>query len=234
MSETVSYISERVKNGIFTQHVVVNAAKLVNAQKDRSLAESIRSCNLINIDGMAVVWAARLLGYNVPERVAGADLFEELIKTSSQEGFRVFLLGATDEVVKKVEAVCLDRYPSLKIVGSNNGYFWENEEAVVDKVRLSSAQLLFVAITSPKKENFINKWGERLGVSFVMGVGGTFDVVAGKVQRAPIWMQRAGLEWLYRVIQEPRRMFGRYATTNSQFIYLTIKAFFVRRLASAG
>ena len=234
MNETVEFIVERIKAEQYTQHVVVNAAKVVAAQRDRVLAESIRSCDLINIDGMAVVWSARMLGNFVPERVAGVDLFEELLKRSSQEKFKIFLLGATDAVVERVQSICLKKYPTLKIVGIHNGYFWGDEVAVVEKIKSSSAQLLFVAITSPKKENFINKWGEQLGVSFVMGVGGTFDVVAGKVRRAPIWMQKAGLEWLYRVIQEPRRMFGRYLRTNSKFIYLVLKSLFQRNLRRFG
>ncbi|MCY1535776.1 N-acetylglucosaminyldiphosphoundecaprenol N-acetyl-beta-D-mannosaminyltransferase [compost metagenome] len=94
---------------------------------------------------------------------------------------------------------------------------------MVEKVRKSGAQLLFVAITSPKKENFINRWKDQLGVNFVMGVGGTFDVVAGKVKRAPVWMQNCGLEWFYRVIQEPGRMWKRYLTTNSQFAWILLK-----------
>jgi hypothetical protein len=107
-------------------------------------------------------------------------------------------------------------------------------DVVVEKIRSSAAQLLFVAITSPKKEKFINRWREQLGVRFVMGVGGTFDVVAGKVQRAPLWMQKSGLEWFYRVIQEPRRMFGRYATTNTKFLYLAIKGLLLRAVARPG
>jgi N-acetylglucosaminyldiphosphoundecaprenol N-acetyl-beta-D-mannosaminyltransferase len=111
----------------------------------------------------------------------------------------------------------------------HHGYFWDDEEQVVEMIRRSSARLLFVAITSPKKENFINRWKDRLGVDFVMGVGGTFDVVAGKVRRAPVWMQRSGLEWAYRVAQEPRRMWKRYFTTNTKFALMLIKS----RIASA-
>lgn len=228
MGETVSEISNRIGDGRFTQHVVVNAAKIVNARKDQELAESIRSCDLINIDGMAVVWAARILGHFVPERVAGVDLFMKLVEESESRSYRIFLLGATDSVVSKVASFCIEKYPNIKISGFHNGYFWGDEAAVVDKIKKSRAQLLFVAITSPKKEKFINKWGRELGVTFVMGVGGTFDVIAGKVKRAPVWMQKSGLEWLYRVIQEPKRMFRRYVETNSKFIYLVMKAWFLR------
>src|SRR5690606_14592871 len=114
-------------------------------------------------------------------------------------------------------------YPGLNVAGYHHGYFWDDEQAMVEKVRASGAQLLFVAITSPKKENFINRWRDQLGVTFVMGVGGTFDVVAGKVKRAPLWMQRWGLEWFYRVMQEPGRMWKHYLVTNSQFAWLLLK-----------
>lgn len=142
---------------------------------------------------------------------------------SASSNFSVYLLGATDEVVSKTAAIVRALYPDLNIAGYHNGYFWEDEEAMVKKIRTSGAQLLFVAITSPKKENFINQWKDHLGVNFVMGVGGTFDVISGKVKRAPLWMQKHGLEWLYRVIQEPRRMWMRYLTTNTKFAWLLIK-----------
>lgn len=224
MSETVEFIAKRVEQKQFLQHVVVNVAKLVNMQKDAQLAESVKACDLINIDGMGVVLGARFLGYEVPERVAGVDLFYQLLSMSAQKGFSVFLLGAKTEVVEEAKNKVLKLYPNLEVAGFHHGYFWDNEQKVVDKIKASGARLLFVAITSPKKENFINKYQEQLGVDFVMGVGGTFDVVAGKVKRAPLWMQNNGLEWLYRVIQEPRRMWKRYLVTNSKFAWLLFKA----------
>ena len=214
------FIENRVQNGEFFQLVVVNLAKIVTLLKDQVLADSVNACDLINIDGMGVVLGARFLGHDVPERVAGVDLFHELLKMSSRCNFPVFLLGATDDVVTKTVAKVKEQNPSLTVAGYNDGYFWDNEEAVVEKIKASGAKLLFVAITSPKKENFINKWQDKLGVDFVMGVGGTFDVVAGKVNRAPKWMQDYGLEWFYRVIQEPRRMWKRYLVTNSKFAWL--------------
>ncbi len=223
MDDTVTYIQNCLTERKFTQHVVVNVAKLVHMQQDKILADSVNACDIINIDGMGVVWGARFCGHAVPERVAGVDLFHNLLAMSTINHFPVFLLGATSEVVEatvsKVEAL----YPGLKVAGYHHGYFWDNEQDVVDKIAASGARLLFVAITSPKKENFINKWKDRLGVDFVMGVGGTFDVVAGKVKRAPKWMQNAGLEWLYRVIQEPGRMWKRYLVTNSKFALLLLK-----------
>ena len=223
MGETVTTIRDAVAARRFTQHVVVNVAKLVNMRTDPQLDASVRACDIINIDGMGVVIGARFLGHDVPERVAGVDLFHALLAMSAQEGFSVFLLGAKDEVVSTAAAKVQALYPGLKLAGYHHGYFWDDEAAMVDTIRASGAQLLFVAITSPKKENFINRWRDQLGVSFVMGVGGTFDVVAGKVKRAPLWMQKYGLEWLYRVIQEPGRMWKRYLVTNVRFGGLLVR-----------
>lgn len=234
MDETVSVIGQRIRQGIFTQHVVVNAAKMVHAQKDAVLKESITSCDIVNIDGMGVVWGARFLGFEVPERVAGVDLFYKLIELSENESFPVFLLGAEHEVVKLCSETLLAKHPRLEIAGYHHGFFWKNEKEVVDKIRNSGAKLLFVAITSPKKENFINRWESQLGVNFVMGVGGTFDVVAGKVSRAPVWMQQGGLEWLYRVIQEPGRMWKRYLVTNTLFVFMLIRGFFSKKYREDG
>lgn len=223
MRETVEEIGRRIRAGQLTQHVVVNVAKLVNMREDDALRASVESCDIVNIDGMGVVWGARFIGHAVSERVAGVDLFHELLAMSAREGFSVFLLGATREVVSETARRVAVQYPGLRLAGFHHGYFWEDEASVVEKVRASGAELLFVAITSPKKENFIARWRDRLGVKFVMGVGGTFDVVAGKVKRAPYWMQRAGLEWLYRVIQEPGRMWKRYLVTNSKFAWYLLK-----------
>ncbi|MGQ9427239.1 WecB/TagA/CpsF family glycosyltransferase [Gilvimarinus sp. F26214L] len=224
MSETINRIEVALLEGRFTQHVVINVAKLVNMRKDPELDASVRGCDIINIDGMGVVLGARLLGHQVPERVAGVDLFHALLAMSAQKGYSVFLLGARAEVVSATAERVQAMYPGLRIAGYHHGYFWDDEEAMVEKVRASGAQLLFVAITSPRKENFISKWRDQLGVTFVMGVGGTFDVVAGKVKRAPLWMQKWGLEWFYRVLQEPRRMWKRYLVTNIQFAWLLLKA----------
>ncbi|QTO51353.1 WecB/TagA/CpsF family glycosyltransferase [Burkholderia latens] len=229
MSETVELIRNRIARRQFTQHVVVNVAKLVNMQADPDLAGSVKACDIINIDGMGVVWGARALGHAVDERVAGIDLFDRLLRMAQDDALPVFMLGATDAVVTGAALAIERKYPCLKIAGIHHGYFWDDEEAVVSMIRASGARLLFVAITSPRKENFINRWRAELGVDFVMGVGGTFDVVAGKVRRAPIWMQNAGLEWLFRVLQEPKRMWRRYWTTNSRFAWMLVRARFGAR-----
>jgi N-acetylglucosaminyldiphosphoundecaprenol N-acetyl-beta-D-mannosaminyltransferase len=229
MDETVEKIEDKVVKGEFLQHVVVNAAKLVHMQKDTVLADSVNACDMVNIDGMGVVIGARFCGHKVPERVSGVDLFHQLLAMSTRRNFPVFLLGAEQDIVAKTAERVKQLYPGLPLAGFHHGYFWDDEEAIVNMIKASGAKLLFVAITSPKKENFINKWRDKLGVDFVMGVGGTFDVVSGKVKRAPLWMQKYSLEWFYRVIQEPGRMWKRYLVTNTLFAYLLIKERFLKR-----
>ena len=146
-------------------------------------------------------------------------LWDVPISNSSQ----CIRLGAKPAVVEEAVSNIRRPFPALRIAGAHHGYFWHDEAAVVEKIRQSGATLLFVGITSPKKEEFISRHGDRLGVKFVMGVGGTFDVVAGKTTRAPQWMQQSGLEWLYRLIQEPRRMRKRYLLTNSEYAWLILR-----------
>ncbi|UQO37159.1 WecB/TagA/CpsF family glycosyltransferase [Burkholderia cepacia] len=234
MTQTVELIRDRIARSQFTQHVVVNVAKLVNMQADPELAASVHACDIVNIDGMGVVWGARLLGHDVSERVAGVDLFERLLDMAQQDGLPVFMLGGSEAVVQKAARAVSAKYPMLRIAGIHHGYFWDDERTVVDQIRASGAKLLFVAITSPRKENFINRWKSQLGVDFVMGVGGTFDVVAGRVKRAPLWMQRSGLEWAFRVIQEPGRMWRRYLSTNSRFLVMLTGAYVSRLFRRKG
>ena len=176
----------------------------------------------------AVVWAANLLGLNLPERVSGIDLMESLVELSFNKGYKCYFLGATQEVVQKFVAIYKDKYSDDIIAGFRNGYFNEQEEnAYCRKISESGANILFVAITSPKKEIFLNKYKDQLkNVNFIMGVGGSFDVISGKIKRAPIFMQRIGLEWFYRFLQEPRRLWKRYLLGNMKFIWLVIKEYF--------
>lgn len=221
MAETLQVIEGFVASGRPHQHVVVNVDKLVKADRDPELRAIINRCDLVNADGMPVVWASRLLGRPLKERVAGVDLFEALMQRAAQTGWRVFLLGAKEEVVAKVRTLYVAKYPGLVITGHRNGYWKPEQEAdVVQQIAQAGADLLFVAISSPKKEQFLGRYQAQLQVPFAMGVGGTFDVAAGHVARAPLWMQRAGLEWFFRFLQEPRRMFRRYFVDDMAFFGL--------------
>ena len=225
MEETLGKVAGFIQSGRPHQHVVVNVDKLVKASRDAALRSIINECALINADGMPVVWASRLLGKPLKERVAGVDLFEALMARAGDRGWRVFLLGAREEVVRAVKDSYERKYPTLHICGWRNGYWnGEQEEAqVAAQVRDSQADLLFVAISSPKKEQFLGRHLAGMKIPFAMGVGGSFDVAIGKVKRAPLWMQKSGLEWFYRFLQEPRRMFRRYFIDDMAFIWLFIK-----------
>ena len=224
MEETLQRVDSFIHAGTPHQHVVVNVDKLVKASREPELRRIINDCALVNADGMPVVWAARLLGKPLKERVAGIDLFEALMQRAASQGWRVFLLGAREEVVARVRAMYEKKYSGLVIAGHRNGYWTPAEEqGVAEQIAASRADLLFVAISSPKKEQFLGQYQARMRVSFAMGVGGSFDVAAGLLKRAPRWMQQAGLEWFYRFLQEPRRMFRRYFIEDMAFLWLFLK-----------
>lgn len=225
MEDTIDRIDKAIINGEHINHVVINAGKVVSMMQDRELYESVLSCDIINADGQSIVWAARFLGKKLPCRVAGIDLMQELVKLAYKKGYKCFFLGAKEEVVKKVVEKYTAEYGPQIIAGYRNGYFSPSEESIVaEQVAASGAQMLFVAITSPKKENFLHKYESKFrNVNFTMGVGGTFDVIAGITKRAPKWVQDMGMEWFVRLAQEPGRMWRRYLVGNTTFIYLVMR-----------
>ncbi len=225
MKETLDLIEQSIESDKQIHHVVVNAGKIVQMQEDFQLRESVNGSDLINADGQAVVWAARFLNKPLKERVAGIDLMERLVELAFLRKYKLFFLGAEEEVVSDMVRFYSEKYEPDIISGYRNGYFKaEEEEQIIRDIALSGADILFVAITSPKKENFLFKYKKELkSVKFIMGVGGSFDVIAGKTKRAPIWMQNIGLEWFYRFMQEPKRMWKRYLVGNSKFILLVLK-----------
>jgi N-acetylglucosaminyldiphosphoundecaprenol N-acetyl-beta-D-mannosaminyltransferase len=224
MAATVAAVEQAIATRTFTQHMAINAAKLVTMHNDEKLREIIGGCELVNADGQAVVWASRLLGDPLPERVAGIDLMDELLAVAERRGYRVYFLGARAEVLERALERLRERYPALQIAGARDGYFGDDEEAAVcDAIRATEPDMLFVAMSSPRKEYFLGSYGQAIGAPFVMGVGGSIDVVAGITRRAPERWQRLGLEWAYRLLQEPRRMFKRYAVTNTRFAALVAR-----------
>lgn len=222
MQETVKLVGESVKNNRQLSHVVINAGKVVAMQTNKELYNSVINCDIINADGQSIVWASNYLGQPLPERVAGIDLMLNLIEYAHQNNLKCFFFGAKEKVVSKVVQVFSEKYTPSLIAGYRNGYYTENEEiTIAEEISKSSANFLFVAITSPKKEVFLDKYKDILSsVNFTMGVGGSFDVVAGITKRAPRWMQKIGMEWFYRFYQEPRRMWKRYIVGNYKFIKL--------------
>lgn len=224
MDETIAEVEKIIKAGKPTQHVVINALKVNLMNENAELQKIVNACPLINADGASIVWAAKKLGVPLTERVAGIDLFENLVKLAAEKGYKIYLFGAKEEVVQKVKKIFEEKYPTLQIVGVRNGYFTEADEPeIVKNMHDSGADMMFVAFSSPKKEFWVNKYLNDLNIPFVMGVGGSFDVVAGVTDRAPKWMQDHGLEWFYRFIQEPRRLWNRYVVGNWKFVAYTYK-----------
>ena len=225
MDETLKAVESIIANGEFTQHMAINAAKLVTMHDDPKLTQIVDECGLVNADGQAVVWASRMLGDPLPERVAGIDLMQELLGLAERRAYRVFFLGARREVLETAIKRMREMHPDLIVAGARDGYFRDDEALdVCDEIRTSRADILFVAMSSPRKEYFLGEHGPSLGAPFVMGVGGSIDVIAGITRRAPRAMQKLGLEWLFRLLQEPRRMFRRYAVTNWRFAVLVARA----------
>jgi N-acetylglucosaminyldiphosphoundecaprenol N-acetyl-beta-D-mannosaminyltransferase len=225
LDEAARRCERYVRTRAGAQHMAINAAKIVAIRHDETLHRCSERCDLVTADGQAVVWASRLLGDPLPARVTGIDLMFELLALAAARGYRVYLLGARAGVLERAVARLHERYPGLSIVGCRDGYFSESEEpAVAAEIHAARPDLLFVAMSTPRKEYFLGRRGPDLDVPFSMGVGGAIDVLAGVTRRAPRWLQRLGLEWAFRLAQEPRRLLRRYLVTNSSFVILTLRA----------
>jgi N-acetylglucosaminyldiphosphoundecaprenol N-acetyl-beta-D-mannosaminyltransferase len=230
MEQTLDFLNTKITAKKKIQIGVVNAAKIVNMKRNPLLGEDVLSSDIILADGAAVVWASRILKKPLPERIAGIDLMFALMERGKTEGYRIFCFGATEEISLKIAANIKRDYPGLILAGRRNGYFSKDEEEeIAEQIANSKPDILFVAITSPKKEQFLARWSDKMGVPICHGVGGSFDVYAGKVKRAPELWQRLGLEWFYRLIQEPGRMWKRYLITNSLFCKMLLIEYFKKR-----
>jgi N-acetylglucosaminyldiphosphoundecaprenol N-acetyl-beta-D-mannosaminyltransferase len=206
---------------------VLNAAKVVKLRQDALLRKSLLECDLLLADGQSIVWASKLLRRPLPERVAGIDIFHRLLELADRESRSIALVGAKPEVLGVLEDVIRQRFPGLRIVCCEHGYFEASEAAeVAGRIREAGADMLFIGMTSPKKEIFLATYGASFDIPVMHGVGGAFDVMAGLTKRAPVAWQKAGMEWAFRLLQEPRRLWWRYMATNTSFIHLTARELF--------
>jgi len=218
MTETVDLARQAMSSRSRLHHVALNVAKLVNMRTDAVLAADVAGSDIVGLDGMGIVWGARCLGIPASKRVSGVDLLVELLAVCEREGFKPYFLGATREVLELAVQRTREKHPQLQFAGCHDGYFTSADESkVVADIQASGADCLFIGMPTPRKERFLAAYRDVLGVSFIMGVGGALDILSGRVRRAPVPMQRIGLEWLYRIYQEPRRMWWRYLKTNSIF-----------------
>lgn len=219
VKDTIELVEKYVNTKTSLHLMGVNADKINEVNENELMKAIVNSCGIINADGASVVLASKHLGKPLPERVAGIDLMQDLVKLSEEKGYSVYLLGAKQEVVEKTRDVLLEKHPKLIIKGIHNGYFKEDEWPNISKIiQKEKPDFVFVGITSPTKEYLIEFLQNDGNDCVFMGVGGSFDVISGNIPRAPKWMQKANLEWLFRVMKEPKRLFKRYFVGNRKFI----------------
>jgi N-acetylglucosaminyldiphosphoundecaprenol N-acetyl-beta-D-mannosaminyltransferase len=206
MRETVEYLQRVVEKRIPHQVITINPIMIMAALQDPGYMAVMREADLVVPDGAGVVWAAKHVGTPVAERVAGFDLMQELCSVGQTRGWKVYLLGAAPEIVRETARRLRERFPGLVLSGYRDGYFSaEQDEEVLADIRRAEPDLLFVARSAAGQEPWIHRYRRQLNVPVMMGVGGSFDVIAGKSRRAPLWMQNMRLEWLFRLLQEPWR-----------------------------
>lgn len=223
--EILNIVKQSIDNNGDITLTGVNAGKLIQIIEDSELRKYVESNSTIHADGQAVIFASQILGQPLKERVAGIDLIAPIITIAKEKGVKIFFLGAKQEVVEMVVQKQIKIYGNEVIAGFRNGYFdHNNSEEVAKEIVQSGAKILFIGMTSPLQEKFMYDNKDILKpVNFKMGVGGSFDVISGRLKRAPVWMQNSGLEWFFRLIQEPNRMWKRYLIGNSKFIALVLK-----------
>ena len=232
--ETVDAVFDGLKRGERGWLCTVNVSMLMMMRKDVALRGFIDRARIVVADGQPLVWCARLFGGHLPERVAGIELIEALCARAAVDGRSVYMLGATSALLERAMTVLRERYPSLRIAGADGYFTADQAEARVAAIRASEASLLFVGMGVPRQETFIETHWDRLGVGMAIGVGGSFDVLAGARFRAPRWVRRAGLEWVVRLVQEPVRLLPRYAATNTLFCWLLVGRLVGRRRPGSG
>ncbi|NLJ83820.1 MAG: WecB/TagA/CpsF family glycosyltransferase [Halanaerobiaceae bacterium] len=230
MQEAVNFIDSLIQDGKKGLVVTPNSEMIVTARKDGELARILNRADLSVPDGAGVVLASRILRNPVPERVAGFDLMQETLALAGKKGYSVYLLGAEPGIVELASEKIKERYPGIKISGTHHGFLAEGaEELILAELNKLKPDILYVGMGVPRQEKFLDKHLKEMDVKLAMTVGGSFDVLAGKVRRAPLWMQRSGLEWLYRLIQEPQRI-GRMMAL-PVFLLLVIKQYLKERFS---
>ena len=207
MQEAVSVLEKSIANGEQAFVVTANAEIIMMCQQDADYKKIVsQDAQLVLPDGAGAVWAGRHLGYKVPERVAGFDLYCNLLKEAAAKGYKAYFFGGSPGIAEAAKAKSEELYPDVKVVGCRNGYFKEEEsQAIIEEINASGADMLFAALGAPKQEKWLVRYRDQLKPKILMGIGGSFDVFAGKMERAPKWMQDASLEWLFRLYKQPSR-----------------------------
>jgi N-acetylglucosaminyldiphosphoundecaprenol N-acetyl-beta-D-mannosaminyltransferase len=202
----------------------LNAASINALVYNEELKQAYKNSDLVNIDGMSIVWVLRLIGFNIPKRVTCSDLAIEILNMANKNNFSVFLLGAKETNLRLCMKNLMNNFPNLNLCGYRNGYYNEDDElAIVDMINKANADILFLGMSSPIKEFFAEKYKHILTAKYILGVGGLFDILSGRKKRAPKWIQIIGMEWFYRFAQEPLRLWQRYFIGNFKFLWLVYK-----------
>lgn len=235
LDESVERVMKHLRAGERGWLCTVNVAILMMMRADGWLQSFVDRAAFVVADGQPLVWFAPTFGQRLPARVAGVDLVYALSRRAEAEGFRVGLIGARREIVEAVAERLVELYPELPLVYVGDGYFGADDApARADAIAAAGVDLLFVGMGVPRQEQFIDEQWSRLGVRLAIGVGGSFDVLAGLRARAPWIVQKAGLEWAFRLAQEPRRLWKRYLETNSQFLWLVGRQVWKNRSGDRG
>ncbi len=213
VDETLSWVADTIAEGRRGKVVTLNTTGLMLAERQPFFRRFVAEADLVVADGQPLVWLSPLFGHRLPARVAGIDLIERLAEQAAQNNHSIYLLGAEPDTVATAAAELQQRHPGLDIAGSHHGFLGDGAENVAIEIGKSGAAILFVGMGSPRQEEFIDAHWDQLGVNIAIGVGGSFEVLANRLVRAPRWLQRLGLEWAFRMLQEPRRLTRRYADT---------------------
>jgi N-acetylglucosaminyldiphosphoundecaprenol N-acetyl-beta-D-mannosaminyltransferase len=230
LSEVVDWAAAHIREGRKGCLCTVNVAILMMMREDARLQQIVDRASLVVADGRPLVWVSRLGNDRLPERVAGVDLIGALAGRAAREGFGMYLLGARRPVVESAARRLLAEHPDLSIRGIADGYFGAADAVERARaIRRSGAQILLVGMGVPRQEFFLEEQWAELDVNLAIGVGGSFEVLAGIRRRAPHWCQQAGLEWFWRLMQEPRRLGPRYVETNSKFICHVVREIIAKR-----
>lgn len=227
-------IESSIRGGRQIAQFGVNSATINDIVRSEEFRNIINSADLVHIDGMSVVWALRSFGYHIPERVATPDLADAVLEMADRNGMSLFLFGAKENILLLARQNLANKYPNIRIAGMRNGYYTpEEEEGIFNTINDVNPDILLLGMSSPRKELFFESYRHKLNSRYILGVGGYFDIISGVIRRAPHWMQDTGLEWLFRLMQEPKRLWKRYLIGIHQFCWLVTKEKF-RRVFKKG
>lgn len=232
LDRIAGFIAAGRASGRVHQIATVNADFVVKSLQDPELRLLLQECDMATADGMPLVWGARLLGVPLAGRVTGADLVPALAERAAQQGYSLYLLGAAPGIAAKAAQVLTAKYPALRIAGvmsPPNQPVLDMSHDIVDQINAARPDILLVAFGNPKQEKWIGMHARDLQVPVAIGVGGTLDFIAGKTKRAPAWMQKSGLEWIYRLLQEPRRLWKRYVVDLFGFGTFFVRQWWIMR-----